>query len=88
MISYILPWVWSSKEPAGPQPPPHSSLAALLSQYETPGIAPPSARVGPQMFQRENPPLGIRDAWRVGAFVAVKGTFSQAQTLDLLIRAF
>jgi hypothetical protein len=55
------------------------SVSFLLRQFETPGVHPTSARVGPQLLQRQTPSLSLRDAWRFGAFVASKGSSASSQ---------
>ena len=49
------------------------SLSAWLQHYEKPGVAPPSARVDPLLQQREGHGIGIWDACKLGAVVALKG---------------
>ena len=49
------------------------SLSAWLQHYEKPGVAPPSSRVDPLLQQREGHGIGIWDACKLGAVVALKG---------------
>lgn len=75
MLPEYLPWPLSALfHTEESSPPAHVvSPSSLLHHYETPGISPPSSRIGPSFKRQEAQPMRIWDVWKYGAMVAFKG---------------
>ncbi|KAJ7786580.1 Alpha/Beta hydrolase protein [Mycena metata] len=71
----LLPWPLSASVPPQrpPDPPPEPPRPAL-HHYANPGVAPPSARVDPNLKAAERTPIRLWHLWKYGLVVVSKAT--------------
>jgi hypothetical protein len=66
-----LPWPWSSPKPA--ETPLSDQTKPALHHYDRPGVAPPSARVDPNLKVAQRDPVRLWHLWKYGFVVVSKG---------------